>query len=91
MTKWIGATILALALTFGSSAVISRAAAAPLQGAVQNLNASKTTDLGARRRVGHSPRDAYRAYDRPVYDDRPYYYAPAPYVPLNYGYGFWPW
>jgi hypothetical protein len=91
MTKWIGATILAFALTFGSLVVVPRAAATPLQGAVQKLNASKTTDLGARRRVRHYPRYAYRAYDRPVYDDRPYYYAPAPYVPLNYGYGFWPW
>jgi hypothetical protein len=91
MTKWIGAAILAFALTFGSSPVVSRAAATPLQGAVQTPYAPPSVDLGARRRIRPTPRYAYRGYDRPVYDDRPYYYAPAPYVPLNYGYGLWPW
>jgi hypothetical protein len=97
MTKWIGAAMLAFALMFGSSAVVSRATATPLQGAVQKQRAVQkpdappSVDLGARRRVRPSTRYAYRAYDRPAYYDRPYYYAPAPYVPLNYGYGFWPW
>jgi hypothetical protein len=94
MTKWIGATILVVTLMFGSSAAISRGAMMPLQATAQKPQASQTTDLSARRRVRHYYRYAYRGYDRPTYPtyyDRPYYYAPAPFVSFNFGYGLWPW
>jgi hypothetical protein len=56
-------------------------------------DASKATDLGARRRVRHYRHDAYRGYDRPRYYDRPYDYRPYPYaapVPFFLGFGFGP-
>lgn len=93
MTKWIGATMLAVTLVFGSSAAISRAVM-PSQVTVQKPHASQTTDLSARRRVRHYYRYAYRGRGRPIYPtyyDRPYYYAPAPFIPFNFGYGLWPW
>jgi hypothetical protein len=93
MTKWIGAAILALSLMFDGSAAITPATAAPLQARLQMPQASKTTDLSARRRVRYhlhyAYRRPYRPYD-PYYYDRPYYYAPAPFVPFNFGYGLWP-
>lgn len=86
MTKWIGAAALAATLMFGCSAIDS-AAAAPLRAAVQNPQTSNTTnEFSARRRLRHHPR-----YAQPYYLDRPNYYAPAPFVPFNFGYGLWPW
>ncbi len=59
-------------------------------------DASKATDLGARRRIRHyrhSRHDVYLPYDRPHYYDRPYDYRPYPYaapVPFFLGFGFGP-
>jgi hypothetical protein len=94
MTKWIGAALLAGALVLGNAASIGPTGAAPLQAAVQQPHATVATDLGARRRIRHYPRYAYRSYDRPYYYDRPTYYRPYPYaVPLPFflGFGFGPW
>jgi hypothetical protein len=55
--------------------------------------ASKATDLGARRRNRHVRHYAYRPNDRPYYYDRPYDYRPYPYqapVPFFLGFGFGP-
>jgi hypothetical protein len=63
---------------------------------LQTTDASKATDLSARRRIRHyrhSRHDAYRASDRPHYYDRPYDYRPYPYaapVPFFLGFGFGP-
>jgi hypothetical protein len=94
MTKRVGAAILALSLMFGGSAAITAAAAAPLQATLQMPQASKATDLSAQRRARHHPRYAYRRNYQPYYPyyyERPYYYAPAPFVPFNFGYGIGPW
>jgi hypothetical protein len=91
MMRWICAAILAVTLTFDSSAVINSAAATPLRAAVQRPQLRPATDLSARGRTRHHNRYAYHSYYRPYYYDRPYYYTPAPYVPFNFGYGFWPW
>jgi hypothetical protein len=91
MAKWIGTAVVALALLFAGAATIDPAVAAPLQAAVQKPEMPKATDLGARRRVRHHLRYAYRPYDRPHYLDRPYYYAPAPNLALTFGFGFGPW
>jgi hypothetical protein len=92
MTKWIGAAILALGLMTGGAA--ASVAAAPLRAGMQMPQASKATDLSARRYAGHHPRYVYRRNYQPYsphYYERPYYYAPAPFVPFNFGYGIWPW
>jgi hypothetical protein len=90
MTRWIGAGVLTLTLMLGGSAAMGRAAAAPLQAALQNPQVWKATDLSARRRYRHRSRYAYRPYYRPYYYDRPTYYAPAPFFPfLGLGYGPW--
>jgi hypothetical protein len=88
MTKLIAAFILALALTFAGSAAINPAIAASSTAALQKPRAQKATDLGARRlfRSGY----AYQPNYSPVYYDRPYYYAPAPFVPFNFGYPLLP-
>jgi hypothetical protein len=91
MTKWIAAVILAFALMLGGRAAINPAAAAPSPAAaLQNPQAWKATELGARQRYRHRTHYAYRPYYRPYYYDRPYYYAPAPFFPfLGLGYGPW--
>jgi hypothetical protein len=92
MTKSAAAALLALSLTFASSATINPAAAAPSPAALQKSQALKATDLGARRRH-HQPLFADRAYPGPYfpsYYDRPTYYAPAPFVPFNFGYPLLP-
>jgi hypothetical protein len=86
MTRWIGAAILALTLMVGGSAAFSPASAAWLQAALHEPQAWKTSDLSARRRTRFHHRYVYRPY----YYDRPYYYTPAPFVPFNFGYDFWP-
>jgi hypothetical protein len=94
MTKWIGAAILALSLMLDGSAAITAAGAATLQARLQQPQAPKATDLSARRRARHPllyvDRPNYLPY-YPHYYERPYYYAPAPFVPFNFGYGIWPW
>jgi hypothetical protein len=73
---------------FGCSAIDS-AAATPWRAAVQKPQTSKTTELGARRRIQRHAHFAYRQYYQPYYIDRPYYYAPAPFFPL-FGLGYGP-
>jgi hypothetical protein len=92
MTRSIAAIILALTLTFAGSAAINPAIAASSSAALQKSQAQKATDLGARRRYrsGYASRYAYQPYYPPVYYDRPYYYAPAPFVPFNFGYPLLP-
>ena len=88
MRRWIGVVVLAFTLTFSGSAAIHSAAA---QAVMQKPQASKATDPSARHRT---QRYADRRYDRPVYDDRPEYYRPYPYVlpaPFPLGLGFGPW
>ena len=92
MTRWIGAAMLAITLTFaGPTAIHSAAAATPEAAARQ---AAGKTDISARRRLRHPARYAYRAYAPPQYYDRPDYYRPYPYalpVPFFLGIGFGPW
>ena len=92
MTRWIATALLAVPLAFAGAAD-NAAGAAPLQAAVQK-QASDTSDLSTSRRARHHHRHASRRYHRPYlpyYLDRPDYYAPAPFVPFNFGYGIWPW
>jgi len=89
--KSIGAAFLVFALVLGGSVAGNPAAAAPLQAAAQKQHISKAVDFSARHRTRYHIRYAYRPYVRPYYLDRPYYYAPAPFVPFNFGYGLWPW
>lgn len=92
MTRWIATALLAVPLAFAGAADNS-AGAAPLQAAVQK-QASDTSDLSTSRRARHHHRHASRRYHRsyqPYYLDRPDYYAPAPFVPFNFGYGIGPW
>jgi hypothetical protein len=87
MTRWIGAAMLALALTSGATAFDSAAAA-------QKPEISKATDLSARRHTRHPTQYADRADDRFYYYDRPTTYRPYPYlspVPFFLGFGFGPW
>jgi hypothetical protein len=93
MRKWTGAVILALPLIFAGSAAIHAAAAAPPSAAMQTPQAPKATDVSARRRHRHQQLFADRAYPGPYfpsYYDRPTYYAPAPFVPFNFGYPLLP-
>ena len=83
---WTGAVTVAATLIFGGSAVINPAAAST-QAVVQNPQALNKTDPSGRSRTRHS---AYRPSYRPYYYDRPYYYAPAPFVPFNFGYPLLP-
>jgi hypothetical protein len=91
MTKWIGIAALLLTLISGGSAVIDRAAATALPVAAHMPEARLATEWSARRRTPPHARYVYRRYEPPMYYERPYYYAPAPFVPFNYGYGLWPW
>ncbi|GAC1333674.1 MAG: hypothetical protein NVSMB20_06620 [Bradyrhizobium sp.] len=91
MSKWIAAVVLVATLLFAGAAN-DVVAAMPLRAAVQQA-APDTTDLSASRRTRPHYRDASRRYYRPYqfyYYDRPYYYAPAPFVPFNFGYTV-PW
>jgi hypothetical protein len=98
MKRWIGAAIMAAGLALSGPVATGSAAAANSEvglhaAGLHGTDASKATDLGARRRVRHYRRDAYRAYDRPRYYDRPYDYRPYPYaapVPFFLGFGFGP-
>jgi hypothetical protein len=98
MKRWIGAAVMAAGLVLSGPAATGSAAAANSKvgldaASLHTTDASKATDLGARRRVRHYRRDAYRADDRPRYYDRPYDYRPYPYaapVPFFLGFGFGP-
>jgi hypothetical protein len=92
MTRWIAALILAANVVFAFTAN-DVVAASPLRTAVQQA-ASDASDLSASRRARHHHRYASRRYYPPYqsyyYYDRPFYYAPAPFVPFNFGYTV-PW
>ena len=93
MTGWIAAVMLAATLLFAGAAN-DVVAAMPLQASVHQP-VPDTTDLSAsRRRTRHHQRFVSRRYYPPYqpysYIDRPYYYAPAPFVPFNFGYTV-PW
>jgi hypothetical protein len=98
MKRWIGAAVMASGLALSGPAATGSTAAANSKvglhaAGLHATDASKITDLSARRRVRHDRRDAYRAYDRPRYYDRPYDYRPYPYaapVPFFLGFGFGP-
>jgi hypothetical protein len=89
--RWIGAVALAFTLMFSGSSVIHSAAAQAQVQKLQKPRASKATDLSARHRTRHYV--DRRSDRRPVYDDRPEYYRPYPYVlpaPFPLGLGFGP-
>jgi hypothetical protein len=92
MIRWIGAAVLALPLFFVGM-TNNAAAAAPTPAALQQQTPD-ASDLSARRRTRYhqrfTDRRRYGPY-RPYYYDRPFYYAPAPFVPFNFGYGIGPW
>jgi hypothetical protein len=90
MTRSIGAAVVVLAFIFGDLIPIVSVAAAPLQATVRGPS-SAVTEPGARRRIRHYPRYAYRTFAQPDYLDRPRDYAPAPFVPFNFGYPIGPW
>jgi hypothetical protein len=93
MTKWIAAVIPTLVLTFVGLAPIPPAVAAPPPAAVQKPQAMKAADVSARRHYRHPLLFADHANPGPYfpsYYDRPYYYAPAPFVPFNFGYPLLP-
>jgi hypothetical protein len=80
-------------MLIAGGAANTSAAAVPLQENLQKPPSSKATDLTARRRTRHRQHYAYRLNDQPYYPtyyDRPYYYAPAPDVPFNFGYPLLP-
>jgi hypothetical protein len=85
MIRWIGVVLSVIAWMFDGSDAIDRAVAAPLHPVVQ-MPVRAPTEISARRRT----RSADRPRDQLYYIDRPRYYAPAPFVPFNYGYVFWP-
>jgi hypothetical protein len=93
MTGWIAAVMLAVTL-LSAGAANNVAAATPVR-ASAHQPASDTSDLSAsRRRTRHHQRFVSRRYYPPYqpyfHIDRPYYYAPAPVVPFNFGYTV-PW
>lgn len=93
--RWIGAAVVAVSVVFAGM-TNNAAATVPPQAAVRQ-QAPDPSDLSARRRTRHhqryqrfTDRRRYGPY-RPYYDDRPFYYAPAPVVPFNFGSGLGPW
>jgi hypothetical protein len=92
MTKWILEAILAATLVFVGTAN-DAVAETPLQAAARQRTPD-TTELSASRRTRHharyTSRRYYPLYQPYFYYDRPYYYAPAPFVPFNFGYTV-PW
>jgi hypothetical protein len=91
MRRSIGGAILAVTLMSTGSPAISFAVAALARPGMQPQAAQATT-LHEQRRIRHHAPDARTTPDRPYsryYDDRPHDYAPAPFVPFNYGYGLW--
>jgi hypothetical protein len=98
MKRWIGAAVMAAGLVLFGQAASERAAAANSKvglhaAGLHATDASKATDLSARRRIRHYRHDAYRPYDRPHYYDRPFDYRPYPYaapVPFFLGFEFGP-
>jgi hypothetical protein len=93
MKKWMAGALLAVGLALFGSVAPAGAAATNSKAGIHASQASKATDLGARRRTRHIRHHASRANDRPYYYDRPYDYRPYPYqtpVPFFLGFGFGP-
>jgi hypothetical protein len=104
MKTLIGAVVVAGGLALAGLAAIQPAAASPKPG-VEAIDASKATDLSARRRYRHHYRYGHRRYHTPYYLARPTYYRPYPYYyrpypyyaaapfPFDVGFspGVWPW
>jgi hypothetical protein len=105
MKTLIGAVVVAGGLALAGLAAIQPAAAASPKAGVLAIDASKASDLSARRRYRHHYRDGYSRYHTPYYLARPTYYRPYPYyyrpypyyaaAPFPFGVGFspgvWPW
>ena len=99
MKTLIGAAVVAGGLALAGPAAMGPAAATSPKAGVQAIDASKATDLSARRRYRDQDHYGYsRAYDfaRPTYvPPYPYYYRPYPYYGLPFFVGFspgvWPW
>jgi hypothetical protein len=91
MTKWFGAAVLVVTLIAGGC-VTSRAAYAASAEA-RKTQAQRAGGDSARRLHLYRDHDAYWPSHDPHYYGRPYYYAPAPFVPLPplFGYGWEPW
>ena len=87
MKTWIAGAVLAAALALVGPVAPASAAATNSKAGIHATQASKATDLGARRRSRHARHDASRANDRP-YDYRPYPYQTP--VPFFLGFGFGP-
>lgn len=94
MRKFVGAAVVAAALSFAGWMSLAPASAAPPVATVSpgydaRLAEAKPTDVSAQRRYyrryGYGPR-YYRPYYRPYY--QPYYYRPRPYYYRPYGYGY---
>jgi hypothetical protein len=81
MKTLIGAAIVAGSLALAGLGAVQPAAAAPKAG-VQPIDASKATDLSARRRHHYG----YDRYHEPYYLARPTYYRPYPYYYRPYPY-----
>ena len=96
MKTWIGGAVIAAGLALLGPAAMGSAAATDSKAGIHAIEASKATDLSARRRYRHHYRYVYRRYYRPYYYDRPYYYRPYPYYApapfsFGFGFGFGPW
>jgi hypothetical protein len=85
-------------LALAGLAAIQPAAAASPNAGVHAIDASKATDLSARRRYRQHYRYGYRRYYQPYYLARPTYYRPYPYYAaapfpfgLGIGFGVGPW
>ena len=93
MKTWIGGAAIAGGLALFAPAAMGSAAATNSKAGIHATEASKATDLSARRRARHDRHYAYRPNYRPDYYDRPYAYRPYPYeapVPFFLGFGFGP-
>ena len=94
MKTLIGAAVVAGGLALAGLAAIQPATAASPKAGVHAIDASKATDLSARRRY----RYGYGRYYQPYYYARPTYYRPYPYYAaapfpfgLGIGFGVGPW
>ena len=93
MKTWIGGAVMVAGLALFAPAAMGSAAATNSKAGIHATEASKVSDLSARRRNRHVRHYAYRPNYRPYYYDRPDDYRPYPYqapVPFFLGFGFGP-